>query len=45
MTGLLENMGLWKNILKHRELDDAVDHVAVRQILNAKTEPAYNRIM
>ena len=45
MTGLLVNMGLWKNILKHREFDAAVDHVAVTQILKAKTEPASNRIM
>ena len=42
---LLVNMGLWKNILKHREFDAAVDHVAVTQILKAKTEPASNRIM
>ena len=45
MTGLLVNMGLWKNILKHREFDAAIDHVAVTQILKAKTEPASNRIM
>ena len=45
MTGLLVNMGLWKNILKHREFDAAMDHVAVTQILKAKTEPASNRIM
>ena len=45
MTGLLVNMGLWKNILKHREFDAAVDHVAVTQILKAKSEPASNRIM
>ena len=45
MTGLLVNMGLWKNILKHREFDAAVNHVAVTQILKAKTEPASNRIM
>ena len=45
MTGLLVNMGLWKNILKYREFDAAVDHVAVTQILKAKTEPASNRIM
>ena len=45
MTGLLVNMGLWKNILKHREFDAAVDLVAVTQILKAKTEPASNRIM
>ena len=45
MTGLLVNMGLWKNILKHREFDAAVDYVAVTQILKAKTEPASNRIM
>ena len=45
MTGLLVNMGLWKNILHHREFDAAVDHVAVTQILKAKTEPATNRIM
>ena len=38
-------MGLWKNILKHREFDAAVDHVTVTQILKAKTEPASNRIM
>ena len=25
MTGLLVNMGLWKNILKHREFDAAVN--------------------
>ena len=29
MTGLLVNMNLWKNLLKHREFDAAVDHVAV----------------
>ena len=29
MTGLLVNMNLWKNLLKHREFDVAVDHVAV----------------
>ena len=45
MTGLLVNSGLWKNILKHREFDSAVDHVTVTQILKAKTEPASNRIM
>ena len=45
MTGLLVNMGLWKNILKHREFDATVDHIAVTQILKAKTEPASNRIM
>ena len=45
MTGLLVNMNLWKNLLKHREFDVAVDHVAVTQILNAKTEPATTRIM
>ena len=45
MTGLLVNMGLWKNILKHREFDAAVDHIAVTQILKAKTEQASNRIM
>ena len=45
MTGLLVNMNLWKNLLKHREFDAAVDHVAVAQIMNAKTEPATTRIM
>ena len=45
MTGLLVNMGLWKNILKHREFDAVVDRVAVTQILKAKTELASNRIM
>ena len=45
MTGLLVSMRLWKNILKHRELDAVVDHIAVTQILKAKTEPASNRIM
>ena len=45
MTGLLVNMNLWKNLLKHREFDAAVDHVAVIQILKAKTEPATTRIM
>ena len=45
MTGLLVNMNLWKNLLKHREFDVAVDHVTVTQILKAKTEPATTRIM
>ena len=44
MTGLLVNMNLWKNLLKHREFDAAVD-VAVAQIMKAKTEPATTRIM
>ena len=38
-------MNLWKNLLKHREFDAAVDHVAVVQIMKAKTEPATTRIM
>ena len=42
MTGLLVNMNLWKNLLKHREFVTAVDHVAVGQIMKAKTEPAYS---
>ena len=45
MTGLLVNMNLWKHLLKHREFDVAVDHVAVTQILEAMTEPATTRIM
>ena len=45
MTGLLVNMNLWKNLLKHREFDATVDHVAVAQIIKAKTEPATTRIM
>ena len=45
MTGLLVNMNLWKNLLKHREFDAAVDHAAVAQIMEAKTEPATIRIM
>ena len=45
MTGLLVNMNIWKNLLKHREFNAAVDHVAVAQILKAKTEPATTRIM
>ena len=45
MTGLLLNMNLWKNLLKHREFDAAVDHAAVAQIVKAKTEPATTRIM
>ena len=45
MTGLLVNMNLWKNLLKHREFDAAVDHVPVTQIMKAKTEPAITRIM
>ena len=45
MTGLLVNMNLWKTLLKHREFDAAVDHVAVTQIMKAKTEPATTRIM
>ena len=32
-------------MLKHREFDVAVDHVAVAQIMKAKTEPATTRIM
>ena len=45
MTGLLVNMNLWKNLLRNREFDAAVDHVAVTQIMKAKTEPATTRIM
>ena len=45
ITGLLVNMNLWKNLLKHREFDATVDHVAVTQILKAKTEPTTTRIM
>ena len=45
MTGLLVNMNLWKNLIKHREFDAAVDHVAVAQTMKAKTEPATTRIM
>ena len=45
MTGLLVNMNLWKNLLKHRKFDAAVDYVAVAQIMKAKTEPATTRIM
>ena len=45
MTGLLVNMNLWKNLLKHREFDAAVDHAAVAQIMKGKTEPATTRIM
>ena len=45
MTGLLVNMNLWKNLLKHREFDAVVDHVAVTQIMKAKTEPVTTRIM
>ena len=45
MTGLLVNINLWKNLLKHREFDVAVDHAAVTQIMKAKTEPATTRIM
>ena len=45
MTGLLVNMNLWKNLLKHIEFDAAVDHVAVAQVMKAKTEPATTRIM
>ena len=45
MTGLLVNMNLWKNLLKHREFNATVDHVAVTQIMKAKTEPATTRIM
>ena len=45
MTGLLVNMNLWKNLLKHREFDAAVDHVTVKQIMKAKTEPGSTRIM
>ena len=40
MTGLLVNMNLWKNLLKHREFD-----AAVVQIMKANTEPATTRIM
>ena len=38
-------MNLWKNLLKHREFDAAVDHVAVAHIMKAKTELATTRIM
>ena len=45
MTSLLVNMGLWKTLLKRCKFDAAVDHVAVVQILKAKTEPGTPRIM
>ena len=45
MTGLLVNVNLWKNLLKHRESGAAVDHAAIAQIMKAKTEPATTRIM
>ena len=45
MTGLLVNMNLWKNLLKHREFDAAIDHAVVTQIMKVKTEPATTRIM
>ena len=45
MTGLLVNIGMWKNILKHREFYAAVDHAAVTQIHKAKTKPATPRSM
>ena len=45
MTGILVKMNLWKNLLKHREFYAAVDHVAVTQIMKAKTEPATTRTM
>ena len=45
MTGLLVSMNLWENLLKHREFDAAVDHVAVAKIMKAKAEPATTRIM
>ena len=45
MTGSLVNMNLWKNLIKHREFDAAVDHAAVAQIMKSKTEPATTRIM
>ena len=44
-NGLLVNMNLWKNLLKHKEFDAPVDHAAVAQIMKAKTEPATIRIM
>ena len=34
-----------EKLLKHREFDVAMDHVAVTQIPKAKTEPATTRIM
>ena len=43
--GLLVNMNLWKNLLKYREFDAVIDHVAVAQIMKAKTEQATTRIM
>ena len=45
MTGLLVNMNLWKNLLKDSEFDAAEDHVAVAQIMKAKTEPATTTIL
>ena len=43
MTGLLVNMNLLRNLLKHREFDAVVNHVSVAQIMKAKTEPATTR--
>ena len=45
MTGLLVNMNLWKNLLKHREFYGADNRVPVAQIMKVKTEPATTRIM
>ena len=45
MTGLLVNMELWKPLFKRHEFDTAVDHLAIVQIMKAKTEPATPRIM
>ena len=45
MTGLLVNKELWKTLLKRCEFDAAVDHLAVVQILKAKTEPTTPGIM
>ena len=38
-------MNLWKNLLKHREFDATVDHVALARIMKANSEPATTRIM
>ena len=45
MKGLLTGLMLWKHVIGRKEIDAAVDHKAVEQIMKAKTEPANRRIM
>ena len=44
MTGLLKNIEAWKNWTQEAEVDVAVDHKAVVQIMKSKHPPSSDRV-